>query len=169
MPISSRSYGTVAGVISLVPRYADNLQFTATTRPTLAQTETWINEVSATVNSLLANAGFTIPVTQADAVLLLAGLVESVVAEYAEYANRNGRFWSDSAQDRMISMYKVLRNEISGWINEYAKGLENLGVPRADETSGGDIAYRETDNAGDEVVPIFQRKAFGDVTQDWDT
>lgn len=167
MPISSRSYGTVAGVVSLVPRYADSGNFTSATRPSLAQVENWINETSAVVNALLADAGFSVPMTQTDAISLLAGLVESVVAEYADYANRMGRFWSDSAQDRGISMHKVLNNEISSWINQYAKGLENLGSARTEGT-GSEIAYRETDEAGDTVVPLFQRKAYGERTQDWD-
>jgi hypothetical protein len=32
----------------------------------------------------------------------------------------------------------------------------------------GQIAYRDTDESGSEVVPLFQRKAFGDVTINWD-
>lgn len=168
MTVGAHSYGSANGVASLVPRYADNGTFTAASRPTLQQAETWINQTSAIVNSLLAESGFATPVTQADAVLLLAGLVESVVAEYAEYANRAGRFWSDGAQDRMISVYKVLHSEISSWINQYAKGIENMGASRTAE-SGSEIVFRDTDEAGDLVPPLFQRKDFGDVKVDSDT
>ena len=154
-------------VAALTPRYASNGAFDSSTRPNLAQCETWINQMSGFVNALLAEAGFSIPITQSDTVQLLNSLVTSAVAEMAEYANRAGRFWSDSAQERGISIQKVLRNEISDWINAHAKGLENLGAARARE-SGSEIAYRETDEAGDAVIPLFQRKAFGEVTQDWD-
>lgn len=167
MPIESRSYGTVANVCALVPRYGSSGAFTDSTRPTLIQVENWINQVSAIVNMILADLGFTVPVTQADAVKMLAGLVESAVADYAEYANRAGRFFSDTAAERGLSISKVLRSEITNWLNDNAKGLENLGVSRS-QNSSNQIVYRATDESGDEVVPLFQRKAFGDRTQNWD-
>jgi len=167
MTVSARSYGTAAQVAAMTPRYALSGAFHVATRPTLEQVEIWIDQVSAVVNTLLAEAGFTIPITQADAVLMLAGIVVSACADKAEYANRAGRFWTEQAVDRGISIEKTLRNEISDWINTHAKGLENLGAARAQE-SGSEIFFRETDNAGETVVPLFERKAFGDRTQEWD-
>lgn len=168
MSVLANSYGSAANVAALTPRYANSGAFDATTRPTLVQVETWINQVSGLVNMLLAESGFTIPVTQADSVLMLAGLVSSACTDKVEYANHSGRFMSATAIDHGISIEKVLRQEISDWINAHAKGLENLGAARAQE-SGAEIGFRDHDNAGDEVVPLFQRKAFGERTQDWDT
>ncbi len=168
MSVSARSYGTAAMVAALAPRYANSGSFDTTTRPTLTQVEVWIDQMSAFVNTLLAEAGFTIPITQVDVVNMLAGLVCSAVSDRCEYANRTGRFWTETAVDRGISIEKVLRAEISDWIGAHAKGIENLGAARASET-GSEIAYREADNAGDPVVPLFQRKAFNDNVTDWDT
>lgn len=168
MPVSSRSYGSASNVAALVPKFASNNAFDSSTRPTLTQVENWINEYSAVVNTLLAEQGFTIPVSQADGVLMLGALVESAVADCAEYANRTGRFFSDAASERGLSISKILRSEIAAWINDHAKGFENLGVARSTESSF-DIAYRESDQSGDAVPPLFERKAFGNVDQDWDT
>lgn len=167
MTVGSHSYGNASMVAGLAPRYADNGAFTSSTRPTLVQVEIWIDQTSGTVNVLLAEAGFTIPITVTDGVNMLAGLVCAAVADRAEYANKSGRFWTETAVDRGISIEKALRLEISDWINAHAKGLENLGASRASET-GGQISFRDGDQAGDPVVPLFERKAFGDHTTEWD-
>lgn len=130
MTLSANSYGSVVMVAAMTPRYASNGEFNLLTRPTYSQIETWIDQTSALVNVILAEEGFTIPVTQTDAKSMLAGLVVSACADRAEYANRAGRFWTETAVDRGISMEKVLREEISAWISSHAAGLEALGAER---------------------------------------
>ena len=67
MSIGANSYGSAAGVAALVPRYANGSgTFATTDRPTLAQVETFIDSVSGILNSILAEAGFQIPVTDDD-------------------------------------------------------------------------------------------------------
>lgn len=137
MTLSANSYGTVTQVTAMVPRYASNGEFNLLTRPTYSQVETWIDQTSALINVILAQEGFTIPVTQTDAKSMLAGLVVSACADRAEFANRSGRFFSEVSIERGVSMEKVLREEISAWISDHADGLEALGADRegTDETN----------------------------------
>lgn len=139
-------------VAALVPRYAPTGEFTHTTRPTLAQVENWIDEISSVVNVVLSELYFVVPVTQADCVLMLAGLVCSAAADKCEYANRSGRFWTETAVDRGISIEKVLRNEITEWLYSHAQGLKNMGAERtgeADELSAaGTFSYTPTRSDG---------------------
>ena len=81
MALLANSYGSAENVAALVPRYGNSAgYFDHTTRPTLVQVETLMNQVSATLNSILATAGFAIPVTQSDAVLMLALWVDQETA-----------------------------------------------------------------------------------------
>lgn len=169
MATGANSYGSAANVAALTPRFTNSGVFDTTTRPTIAQVETWIDQTSGTVNIMLAEMGFVIPVTQADAVLSLASLVTSSCADRALYANQTGRFFTDAALEHGISIDKTLRNEIAAWVEAHAGGIEALGATRTNASAGSEIAYREADNAGDDVTPLFQRKAFGDVTRNWDS
>lgn len=144
MPIGSNSYGTTAKVAAYVPRYAPDGDFTFATRPTITQVEAWIDDVSAMVNVLLAELYFTVPVTQADCVSMLEGLVCSAVADKCEYANRSGRFWTESAVDKGISIEKTLRNEIADWITTHARGMVNLGADMTVSDVGASGAFSYT-------------------------
>lgn len=167
MAVSSRSYGTAAGVAGYVGVYTASGSFTTGTLPTLANVEAWIDQVSALLNTALAKRGFTVPLTQADAVLAAKSLVEQLVSDLVQAANSSGRFFSERFLERGVSNWAVIRNDISNWVEEYASGLEELGESRG-APSATDIGFRSSDNAGDETSPIFQRKAFGNSFQDWD-
>ena len=148
MTINANSYGTTAQVAALTPRYADNGAFTATTRPSVSQVETWINQTSATVNVVLSDLQFTIPVTQDDCVDMLASLVVSACADRAEYANRSGRFFSDAFAEHGVSIEKTLRNEITDWLTSHADGLENMGAER-ESSAGTDGTFSYAPTRGD--------------------
>jgi hypothetical protein len=91
MAVSVRSYGTAAGVAAYVGVFTASGVFSTATKPTLLQVESWIDQVSALLNTALAKRGFTVPITQADAVLAAKSLVEQLTSDLAQAANSSGR------------------------------------------------------------------------------
>ena len=168
MPVGANSYGTASGVAAYVGVYTIAGAFTTATKPTLANVESWIDQASAILNTALAKRGFTIPLTQATAVLAAASLVEQLVSDLAQAANSSGRFFSERFLERGVSNWAVIRNDISNWVEEYASGLEELGVQRG-SPSATEIGFRAVDEGGNATNPIFQRKQFGNDFENWDT
>lgn len=160
MTISSRSYGSVADVAALTPRHADETAtFSTATRPTLAQVETYINEVSAIINVLLSADGFAVPVTQADVKLVLDLFVNQEVASIVEGVNGAGRF-GPSEKKAGTSRFTVTLKDVQDFIKGAAPGFVNLGATRTYSATEG-IGSRGTDADGNAVVPLFQRENFG--------
>lgn len=160
MAIGANSYGDTTEIAHLVPMHADNSTklFTVGTRPTLARVESFVDEVSAIVNSALAQAGFSIPVTQADAVKMLSIFVNTEVASLVEGVNGSGRFGPNAKQPG--SRYKLLYTDVVDFINSVAYGLEAMGDTRPRVITAG-LAYRDTDNSGNETFPLFTRTDYG--------
>jgi len=169
MTVGANSYGTAADVAALADLYASETgEFSVTTIPTLAQVENWIDQISGIMNTALAGQGFDVPVTQSDAVLAIESFVIEAVVDLTHAANSSGRYFTAQALERGISAMASIRKQILDWVSMFAEGLESLGVDRTGETGGGDILFRSEDNQGNEITPIFQRKAHGNVFQDWD-
>jgi len=170
MTVSANSYGTAAGVAALVPLRAsgtgDSVNFTSSTRPTITQVEAQIDQISALVNAMLAEAGFSIPVSQASGVLLLTQFVQQEVAAIVEGINGSGRFGPTAKQVGGRGRFAVLVEDAHEFIEVHKVGLERLGATRSTSVSSG-IAYRDTDEGGDDTFPIFQRDAFGNEFDDW--
>jgi hypothetical protein len=170
MPVGANSYGSAADVAALTNSYLNaSNAYDTTTIPTLAQVEGWIDQVSGIMNAALAGQGFTVPVTQADAVLAIKSIIVESVADLSHAANLAGRYFTNSAQERGITAMSAIRKQILEWVESFASGLEALGVARAGETGGGDILSRTIDTAGDDITPIFQRKGFGNRFENWDS
>jgi hypothetical protein len=167
MSLAANSYGSVVEVAALAPRYTAAGTFSASTRPTLAQVEKWIDNASATLNVMLAGAGFAVPITDADAAAACGQIVVEVVTDLCHAANSAGRFYTERALERGVSPMKVLRQDMADWVENNAAGLENLGATRTTSLLGG-LLYRDTDNSGNPTSPIFQREGFGNVFEDFD-
>lgn len=169
MAVGANSYGTAADIQALTNAYLNAANaYDTTTIPTLAQVESWIDQISGIVNTALAAQGFSIPVTQADAVLAIKSFVVECVVDLAHAANMAGRYFTQQALERGVTPMASIRKMAADWIVSFADGLESLGAVRTGDTSGGEILFREHDEAGDEITPIFQRKAHGNVFQNWD-
>ncbi len=168
MAVSTRSYGTASGVAAYVGVFTASGSFTTATKPTLAQVEAWIDQVSALLNTALAQRGFTVPMTQVDAVLAAKSTVEQLVSDLASAANSSGRFFSERFLEKGVSNWAIIRNDISAWVEEYASGLEELGVSRG-SPEATEIGFRNSDAGGNATHPIFQRKQFGNDFTNWDT
>lgn len=163
MAVGANSYGSAAGVAAEVPRLAGSGEaFTSTTRPTLAQVETFIDEVSAMLNMKLAQEGFAIPLTQADAVLAMQRFVNEEVASLVERINGGGRF-----REITGTVSALMSKDVQEFIEGQSEGLERLGATRTYGKLSG-LGYRSTDEQGNEVIPLFQREAFGFEPIDWD-
>lgn len=170
MAIRSNSYGSVSEVEALVPRYCtDNGHFGPTSRPSLTQVEKFIDRVSGLVNILLAEEGFAIPVTQADAKLALDDFVVAQSAQLAHAVNGAGPFAPGNEEFASgKSPFQIITKEAADFINKHADGLAALGASRTRSLTDG-LACRTTDDAGDDIHPMFQRKQFSNVVEDWDT
>jgi|GEM_PF-1240266 hypothetical protein len=166
MPLATNAYGAVSDVAALTSRFTNNGIYDASTRPTISQVETWINRVSSTLNILLAEQGFQIPITQADCVLTLALFVSTQVADLCNYANSAGRFFQN--QNYTVGPWQTIQKEAAAFIAEHAAGFEALGAPRATLGLNG-LDARTLDDAGDDIEPWFARKQFGNTVTDWDS
>ena len=166
MSILDNSYGSPDDVAALVPRYTTSGVFDGSSRPTLEQVERFIDRISGLTNTYLAEEGFTVPIAQTDSKMALDELVDQAVVELCHVANSAGRFFTDRRLKRQ-SPLRVIREEIAAWVAEHAAGIENLGAVRG-TSFAEQIAFRDTDKAGDETFPVFQRKAFGNAFENWD-
>lgn len=133
MSISPRSYGSVADVAGRTPGPYLNTSktFDTTTNPTLTTVETYIDEISASMNVALADARFTIPVTQADAKKAIGSVVNDLAADLTNASNSAGRFFSEKALYAGVSVMAQIRKEIREWVESNAPGLEALGAERS--------------------------------------
>jgi hypothetical protein len=128
----------VAEVAALSPLYATgNGTFDTETLPTLAQVEKFIDQVSGAVNVLLAEAGFTIPVSQADAKLALDGFVAQEAAGLVAYANGAGPFIPSGMYQRAESPNRIILKDAEAFIEAHAQGFELLGAARTRTLTNG--------------------------------
>jgi len=168
MTIGANSYGTAVGIAAFTPNYAIGGTFTTATRPTLAQAEGWIDSISGILNSILAEAGFTIPITDDDVKDALDFFVNQEVASICEGVNGSGRFGPTSKAVGKQGRFSLMLEDVKAFVEGNKAGFERLGADRSYDVTSS-IAYRDTDEAGEAVVPLFERKAFGDSTREWDS
>lgn len=169
MAIGSNSYGDTAEIASLVPKHAGSSgAFDATTRPSLAALESIVDQLSAMLNAMLAEAGFDIPVTQADAKLLLDLFVNQEAAAIVEGINGYGRFGPTQGKGLPRGRWALMLDDAKSFIEGNMAGLERLGAARDfSQTSG--LGFRGTNEQGEATFPLFQRDAFGGHFTDWDS
>lgn len=168
MSVDANSYGTLEGVGALVPNWSGGgSDFANTTRPTATQVETWIDQVSAILNGILSQFGFAIPVTQEDAVRALTMFVEEEVAAFVNGVNKSGRFGPTAKGKTVGGRFRLVLEDVKGYVEAMAVGLERLGASRTYNAVAG-LDFRDTDESGNPTHPIFQRAAVGNSFIDWD-
>ena len=171
MSIGANSYGDTGEIAALVPKYATaSTVFDTTTRPTLLQVESLVDQVSAVVNIILAEFGFAVPVSEATAKLALDLFVNEETAALVEGINGIGRFGptAPDQRGRGRGRYALILDDVRAFIEGQALGLELLGATRTRDNSSG-LAFRDTDTSGDSTAPLFQREQFGETYADSDT
>lgn len=151
--ILDSSYGTVADVEMLVPRYTQNGVFTETTRPKVAHVETFINRISAIVNIMLAEQGFKVPVTEQNSQLAVTDFVVNAVADMCMWVNSAGRFVTEK---RLIGQQPltIITAEAEDFLKRNAVGFEMSGAQRDRSLTYG-LDYK---TPPDEAM--FKREAF---------
>jgi len=163
--IRDQSYGSIEEIEALVPYYAtDSGKFGTTTRPTLAAVEKFVDRVSAVLNVLLAKAGFSIPVEQADARLAIDEFVVTWAQMYCHSANRAGPFSPERREVRQELSFRQLMEEAMAFVEGNALGLERLGATRTHKRGeglyAGGISISNKDDFEqntDRVIPAFTR------------
>jgi hypothetical protein len=129
-------YGSPAQVAVFVPRYADKFgKFTQSTRPTLAQVELWLEQVSGVLNAYLASKGWATPVTDTDLAASLALFTSEEVAAMVEGANGSGRFGPTSPDQSGQSRFAIIRMDVMEYIDSLLVGNQ--------VTSGSSATIRE--------------------------
>ena len=157
------SYGDTSMVAEIVARYTRGGVFSEDTNPTDQAVIRWINQISAIMNTLMAGAGFKIPITQDDVLQAMEGIVIDHVADMCHRSNSSGRYFTDKAL-RTKNPMSVIHSELGKWVEMNAPGFENLGAERT--SAFADIGFREFDESGGEIAPIFQEDGFGNTFND---
>ena len=166
--LGANSYGTVAKVAALTPRWTSSGTFGVSTLPTEPQVANWIDEVSANLNVFLAEAGFSIPVTQADCVLLLGNFVTVHVGALCDAANGAGPYVPGESNNlRGRTAFEIISKSAADYISVHADGLQRLGAARTYNVTDG-LSCRTTDKSGDTIFPVFGRKQMGNQPINWD-
>ncbi len=159
MAIADNSYGSVDEVAALTRRYTNkSAAYDATTTPTITQVEKFIDRLSGRLNVMLAEAGFVTPVSQPDAKLALDDFVVTEVVDYCHWVNSAGRFMN-TKRLRGKTPAAVVDGEAADFIQLHAVGFSELGATRTRKLTYG-MTYRDTDDNGDTIKPMFQRSAF---------
>lgn len=165
MAIGANSYGSVAEVEALAPRYTNSGVYDATTRPTLIQVEKFIDRVSGMFNLLLAEEGFDIPVVNADAKLVCDEFVIEQVVQLCHGANGSGPFAPGSERLRNRTAFAIISSEAAGFVSQHAVGFEFLGAARSRAQTFG-LGCTLTDSDGDDLVKMFSREDWpGDTSE----
>lgn len=169
LEITANSYGSTDGVAALTPLFVDrdSLKFDGATRPAVQTVINWIDQVSEMCNAILAENGFSTPITDARVKLALDNFINQEVASMVEGVNGAGRFGPRSRQVKAQGRFSLLANEVRDFIEGNTIGFERMGATMSDRPTGG-ILFRDTNEAGDESFPIFQREGFGNKFDDWD-
>lgn len=170
MALGANSYGDTGEIAALVERFANASKvFDTTTRPPLAMVEAYTDQVSGVVNTILANYGFTtLPITQAAAKLALDFFVNQEMAAIVEGMNGLGRFGPTTKQGGAKGRFAVIVEDVEEFVKMYAPGLERLGVPRSYSVTAG-LGYKDTDESGAEIFPLFSRKDYGYAFTNFDS
>lgn len=136
MAIGANSYGSTDGVAALAYRWTNaSGVFDATTEPTIAQVESWIDQVSAMMNVALANCRYTtFPITIDTITEMMDGYVNQTVATVCEGRHDIGRLGptalTNSVTGSVRSMWAVVGGEAATFIKDNCDAFEYLGLTR---------------------------------------
>lgn len=161
MAVASTSYGTVSEVLAYVRHLlTDGVTFTVASRPTLSEVERFIDRRSARINAVLAQAGYTIPVTTPQAAVdILADIAVKGAAGDAELTMRGSGTRPEGEHDREYEFLKEY-NEGLAWIGGAA--FAALGSPQSRPSSAiAGAKFGGATRGGQALRPVFGRTAIG--------
>lgn len=154
-------YGTVAGVAAYVQHMTNSAgSFDVTTEPTLTQVEAFLDQTCDTLNGWLAQAGYTIPVTNARAADVLARWANLGAAGLCELSQRTAGI--SEAENRRHNTFLEMFQEAQGYIQSGA--LSALGAAVSSDSAPPPLAGLRVGGAtagGLALKPIFTRRFAG--------
>lgn len=159
MALNANSYGTVAGATRYVRRLTTNGAFSATSSPSIADVEGFLDEQSAVLNGWLARAGYSVPATNAIAVQILgryANLGAAGLIELTQAASGYAAEGEDTRENRFLAEFA----KAEAYINSGALG----GLGEAQTTAGLGLAGLSVGgrtSGGQRLRPMFTRTSFG--------
>jgi hypothetical protein len=159
--LDASSYGSVVGVTRYVKRLTVNGAFTATSSPSVADVEAFLDEQSAVLNGWLARAGYSVPVTNATGARVLAryaNIGAAGLVELTQAASGYGAEGEDTRENRFLAEFKAAE----AYINSGA--LAGLGVPQTTAGLGlAGLSVGGRTSGGERLRPIFTRTGFGNT------
>lgn len=163
MAIASDSYGSVDGVAAYVAHLLPTTltTFSSTTRPTLTQVEGFLDQQSAKLNAWLAMAGYTVPVSAAAAVRVLANFANLGAAGLCELTQRAAGTEAEGTNTRE-NKFLAEFDKARAFIESGA--LAALGAPLTSNNAGLGLAGLSVGgrtSGGGRLQPIFTRTSFG--------
>lgn len=127
MALRGDSYGTVAEVLAFTRHLMDGeTTFNSTTRPTLTETEKFIDRVSGVLNSAIEQAGLTSPITNSTAKLACDQWVVAQAVNLVEFTSLGVGFNSEDGQRTMT--LSGLNKSAAMFVQDNALGWKRLGV-----------------------------------------
>ena len=131
------AYGSPAGVAALAKTWTNNGEFIdpdaygeGGTPTTLAEVTEWLDQVSALMDTALAEQGFRVPVSHVDVVKLLDLKVNALVADLVNLSHGKGRLLSDRIQQSGEAPSTILERELLAWVKGRINALEAYGIFR---------------------------------------
>jgi len=152
MAIGANSYGSATGIAVRVPRWSNGGTFDGTTNPTLTQAEGLIDEVSALINVHLQELDFDIPISQADAKLIMDMFVNDEVSSIILGIHGSGRFAPKAGKSAGTGESRFVRilNDFKEFLQTHQYGLSKLGVE-------GGSSLQIKSSYDEDVKPLLSR------------
>jgi hypothetical protein len=169
MTLRTDSYGSVAEVMAYTRHLLDGASaFDTNTRPTLAEVEKFIDRASGTLNVALRTFGFSTPVTNTTAVLLLSDWTVMKAAEYVEVTQRGVGFSGEEGSRRLVKI-----PDANEFVQKNSLGLKRLGLTVSQQASDGlqftglDARHDRSDPSDASLEqPKFRRSLFNAAVDD---
>jgi hypothetical protein len=155
--ISANSYGSLAGVAAYTAHAANESgTFDSSTTPTAAQVEAFLDRRSALLNGWLTQAGYSIPATNATAVLILTMYANLGAACDVELTQRAAGY-DEGDQNRR-------ENKFCAEFMQAKAAIASGAIPGAPSTPVGPLAGLRVGGVtrgGIRLQPLFRRTSFG--------
>ncbi len=171
MTIRLDSYSSVDEIKAFTKHLLDGQStFNSTTRPTATEVEKFIDRASGVLNTALAVAGLSAPITNSTAKLACDDWVTARGAEYTELTQR-GVGYSEGEGSR-VTGFRNLYTSAGKFVSEMRLGFIRMGVAESHTASEGlqftgldAVSQRDDPSDASLEQPLFTRDLFKDPTK----
>ena len=132
------NYSSTAEVVAITRQHLQGeTTYNSTTLPTATEVSKFLQRAGAVLDVALANAGFSVPVTQETAKLACDEWVTLMAAQFVELSQPLTE-WGETGNTR-AGMMAGLQAKAVEFVADNDLGLKNLGVPTSDPAGQGVI------------------------------